>query len=48
MRLCYLNYSASWGGLEMYSADLFEALLADVAQFNDPMARYAYCFCRID
>ena len=29
-------------------ANRFEALLADVAQFNDPMARYAYCFCTID
>jgi protease-4 len=26
----------------------FEALLAEVAKFNDPMARYAYCFCEVD
>ena len=29
-------------------ANRFEALLADVAKFNDPMARYAYCFCEIE
>lgn len=29
-------------------ANRFEALLADVAMFNDPMGRYAYCFCEID
>jgi protease-4 len=29
-------------------ANRFDALLADVAKFNDPMARYAYCFCEIE
>jgi protease-4 len=29
-------------------ANRFEALLADVAGFNDPMGRYAYCFCEIE
>jgi protease-4 len=29
-------------------ANRFEALLADVARFNDPMGRYAFCFCEID
>ena len=29
-------------------ANRFEALLARVAGFNDPMGRYAYCFCEIE
>ena len=29
-------------------ANGFEALLSDVARFNDPMGRYAYCFCEVD
>ena len=29
-------------------ANRFEALLASVSQFNDPLGRYAYCFCEID
>ena len=29
-------------------ANRFEAMLADVARFNDPMGIYAYCFCEIE
>ncbi|MBT8082107.1 MAG: signal peptide peptidase SppA [Gammaproteobacteria bacterium] len=29
-------------------ANRFEALLANVARFNDPMGVYAYCFCEIE
>ncbi len=29
-------------------ANRFEALLAEVAGFNDPLGRYAYCFCEIE
>ena len=29
-------------------ANRFEALLASVAAFNDPLGRYAYCFCEIE
>ena len=29
-------------------ANRFEALLASVAVFNDPLGRYAYCFCEIE
>ena len=33
--------------LEVF-ANQFQALLAEVAQFNDPMGRYAHCFCEIE
>ena len=29
-------------------ANQFQELLSRVAQFNDPMGRYTYCFCEID
>jgi len=33
--------------LEVF-ANHFQALLAEVAQFNDPMGRYTHCFCEIE
>ena len=35
-------------GLVETFANRFEALLASVAAFNDPLGRYAYCFCEIE
>ena len=29
-------------------ANRFDALLFEVAKFNDPMGRYAYCFCEFE
>ena len=29
-------------------ANQFDALLARVGQFNDPLGRYSYCFCEIE
>jgi protease-4 len=34
-------------GIEQFANGL-HALVADVAKFNDPMGKYAHCFCEID
>ncbi len=40
-------FSRSPTAVEVF-ANRFEALLAEVARFDDPMGKYAHCFCEIE